>query len=172
MAEKLSKKLKVMAELRAGFTIEALSKKHGLHRKTIAGWKKALMVESKDLTPAVMTAIEQKTVDMLSDLGMPKKEALKILIEGMTEPMITQFEGKGEDMIATPTKDYKVILGYLRDYLKLIDAYPAEKSEISVKAVVVTVTEKLLALIAKYCPDDRRAEMAKEAEEVFKEVQG
>ncbi|CAK0768633.1 hypothetical protein CCP3SC15_380016 [Gammaproteobacteria bacterium] len=172
MAEDLKTKLKVIAELRAGVTTAKLCKKYAVHRNTICGWKKEVAAERGSLAPAITTAIELKTIDELAELGMPKKEALKILIEGMTKPEFTQFDGQGEQTIATVCKDYKTIRGYLQDYLKLIDAFPAEKSEVNIKAVVVNITDKLLAAMMKYVPADRRADLAVEVEGIFKEVQG
>ncbi len=171
MAKRIDKKLQALSDLRMGKTITQVCKKYAVHRNTVSEWKKNADLTRGDMLPLVQSAIEKKTIDELAELGMPKREALKILIDGMLNPMVTQFEGEGDQMIATPSKDYKIIHKYLQEYLKLVDAYPAEKHNVNIKMVVVNVTEKLIACMAKYVPESKRPEMAIEVEQIFKEVE-
>lgn len=162
-------KAKILAELAAGSGKSALCKKYKVHRNTISQWAKQEGTKKGSCASAVQKQIEKKTIDELSDLGMPKREALKILIEGMKDPQITQFEGKGDQTIATPSKDFKTILGYLRDYMQLIDAYPAKKTEVEITVKVQKLSIGLVGLINDFTPELKREELRGRVVELFRE---
>jgi hypothetical protein len=112
------------------YTLAQIGEKRGIPSKCIEKWSCKFGWRKSALVPQVQAAINEKTIETLARLGMPKEKALRILIDGLEKPEFTQFEGKGDQMIATPMKDYKLILGYLKEYLQITDMYPAQKIEL------------------------------------------
>jgi hypothetical protein len=134
------------------FTIAQIAKKRQVPVDVLNKWPSRYKWVKGSTAVIVQEAIERKVIDELSELGMPKRRALEILIEGMTKPEFTQFDGKGDQTIATPCKDYKVIRGYLQDYLKLIDAFPAERQEIDMRVEVRGLIMGVIEVIREYVP--------------------
>ena len=114
-----------------GVTFQQLADEHGVsvdlikHRSMDCQWRKQI--------PEIRARIEEletrKTEEMFAKLGMPKEEAIRLIIEGMREPQKTLFEGKGDQMMATPQPDWFARVAFIQEYNKIVGNYAPTKQE-------------------------------------------
>ena len=67
-----------------------------------------------------------RNLDLFNRIGLRETEVFIRISEGMRFPTRIRFEGKGEDMIATPEPDHKLRLEYIKEYNKMTGRYPSE----------------------------------------------
>ena len=125
------------------FTARALAKKHGLPLSTISSkicrekWSKGKDIEKLSGSIAV------RNLERFARAGMARQDAINLVVEGMTKPESLIFEGKGENMLATPVPDYKTRLQYLQEYNKMVGNYAPMEKEVD-KHLHFHVTERQL----------------------------
>lgn len=117
------------------FSVKKLWKKHGISTATIEN----KIAKEKWIKGRLKEKIEKSTEQMFVDAGMPKEKVLTLIVEGMTEPKKLIFEGKGDQMICTPEKDYKTASDYIKEYNKMTGGYAPEKKEITLPNVPTTL---------------------------------
>ena len=84
----------------------------------------AKSLEERPMDPSLTGA--SRNMDIFNRIGVRETEVFIRISEGMRFPTRLQFEGAGENVIATPVPDHKLRLEYIKEYNKMTGRYPSE----------------------------------------------
>jgi hypothetical protein len=123
---------KIRCQWQAGeYTFSELSGRYGISEAAIKrqSMRKQWKMDKPRIRKEIEKEIEGTTVEILARLGMPKERRIRLLIEGVEKADKLLFEGRGENMLATPAPDYRTRLAYLQEIHKMTGEYPPPKSD-------------------------------------------
>jgi len=107
-----------------GLALTDIAKEFGISKfylskmKVLRGWKKGKLVSGVQKSQADENMMKFIEKELLPD------EVFGYIKDGMQNATEVVFEGKGENMLATPVPDYKTRLKYIQEYMKLTGHYP------------------------------------------------
>ena len=126
MAFSLKTWAKVRKDYERGISIPALAEKYTISIPAIK--LRSNQWEKGKLLPVIEKRIEEGIVEKFTKIGMPLDRVIECIAGGIEEPQRVVFEGKGDQMIATPEPDYPTRLKYIQEYNKMTGSYAPEKS--------------------------------------------
>jgi len=134
---------KVKTDYETGnYSVLQLAKKYSISKKAIdkhlkeEGWVKG------ELKKTIQKKIEESTLELFVKRGMPRERIVELVVKGMIEPDMIKFEGKGDQMMATPVPDWKTRKDYIQEANKMTGGYAAEKKEITGGIQIVPISKE------------------------------
>ena len=107
-----------------GCSLRSLAIKHGLSPDTVCLRANLEMWEKGRLINGAKQTLTQKHQLAFIEADLLPDEVYGFIVDGMKNASEVIFEGKGDQMMATPQPDYKVRLKYIQEYHKLVGSYP------------------------------------------------
>jgi len=112
-----------------GLTLDKAAEQIGASHPTAKAWKKKGQWLAKgEKAPELEAFTRQKFLEIAEELGMGLKDAIKIQIKGMQEPMKTTF---GRDGDCVTEEDYATRHKYVKDFWGLSGLLGGNKLEVN-----------------------------------------
>ena len=154
----------------------ALSKKLDIGLRTLEKWAADEKWDRGKMIPIIEQRTHEKMLQAFVKKGIEPEHVVGVVKEMLeaTRLAITPSnqqdqQGNKESGMAEIVPDHLARDKAITQYAKMTGAYATEKKEIEVKGWMVNVTGRLVALMNKYIPNDKREEFLSEVDSILGE---
>jgi hypothetical protein len=108
-------------------SLKKLSEKYGMSVPAIERKKKIENWVKGELKPIVQAMIEEKTLDIVARLGMPKPKLIEYILDGMNAEKIVVYGKDSGEGFVDKIPDHSARVKYLEQLCKITGLYSPDK---------------------------------------------